>query len=155
LQQYIPREQRENIFLNGKDGGKFALTHADKFDRVLVDAPCSGERHLLKNSEELSEWSPKRSKKLALRQYALMTAALITAKPRGRIVYSTCALSPFENDDVIEELLRRKPGSFEVQRDHSQSGESTKYGRIFLPDAGHGGPIYYAILTKLDPVTAT
>jgi 16S rRNA C967 or C1407 C5-methylase (RsmB/RsmF family) len=147
IQQYIPREVRESIFLNGKDGGRFAVTHPQHFDRVLVDAPCSGERHLLRNSKELSQWSESRSKKLAQRQYALLTAALLTCKPGGRVVYSTCSISPYENDSVIAELARRKEGTFSVEQPGDSShGEKTEFGMQFLPDKAGWGPIYYSVL---------
>jgi 16S rRNA C967 or C1407 C5-methylase (RsmB/RsmF family) len=147
IQQYVPRDVREKIFLNGKDGGRFAKTHPHYFDRVLVDAPCSGERHLLRNPKELSQWSESRSKKLAGRQYALLTASLLTCKPGGRVVYSTCSISPHENDSVIAELLRRKAGQFVVEKvEVSGEAEATEFGVQFLPDRNAWGPIYYSVL---------
>ena len=150
IQQYIPREVRDHVFVTGKDAGKFALTHKNYFDKILVDAPCSGERHLLENAKELAGWTESRSKKLAQRQYALLTAALLSAKKSGRIVYSTCTISPIENDQVIEELLRRKAGTFEVVKPSimPMGAESTKYGIQFLPDQCGFGPIYYCILKR-------
>lgn len=153
MQQYIPRELRDHIFVTGKEGGKFALTHKEYFDRILVDAPCSGERHLLKNQKEMQDWSPSRTKKLAQRQYALLTAALLACKQGGRIVYSTCSISTLENDGVIEELFRRKGEVFRLVEQENLSandkGEKTKFGQIFLPDICQMGPIYFSILEKL------
>ena len=149
IQQYIPRNVRDRVWVTGKDGGKFALTHKEKFDRILVDAPCSGERHLLASPKDLADWSPSRSEKLAQRQYALLTAALLAVKPDGRIVYSTCALSPLENDGVIKKLLKKKEG-FEVLLTDLPvpEAERTEFGIQFLPDRCGYGPIYYSVLQK-------
>ena len=151
LQQYIPREERNHIWVNGKDAGLYAISHPGHFDRILVDAPCSGEEHLLETPAELKEWKVSRSEKLAQRQYALLTAALLAVKSGGRIVYSTCALSPFENDQVIERLLTKKKDQFEVVMNAEvfEGEERTSYGRQFLPDRSGLGPIYFSILRKL------
>jgi 5-methylcytosine rRNA methyltransferase NSUN4 len=148
IQQYIPRDVRDRVWVTGKEGGKFALTHKDSFDRILVDAPCSGERHLLRTPKELSQWSESRSKKLAQRQYALMTAALIACKSGGRIVYATCSISPLENDQVIQRLMKKKEGEFKVVQLSSSLGEPTECGRQFLPDKDAQGPIYFSVLEK-------
>jgi len=110
IQNYIPRDVRSIIHVKGKDGGKYALTHREYFDKILIDAPCSGERHLLENQKELGLWTLSRSKKLAQRQYALLTAGLLALRPGGHLVYSTCSISPLENDGVIETLLKKKEG---------------------------------------------
>ena len=147
IQQYIPREIRNRVWVTGKDGGKFALTHREKFDRILVDAPCSGERHLLRTPSELIAWKKSRSEKLAQRQYALMTAALIACRSGGRIVYATCSISPLENDGVIERLMKKKEGQFKVLP--ATDGEPTAFGTQFLPDRGGTGPIYFSALEKI------
>jgi 16S rRNA C967 or C1407 C5-methylase (RsmB/RsmF family) len=148
IQQYVPRDIRDRIWVTGKDGGKFALTHKQKFDRILVDAPCSGERHLFETAKELQEWKVSRSEKLAQRQYALLTAALLAAKPGGRIVYSTCSISDLENDLVIERLLKKKEGQFEVLESSlpMTEAERTRFGIQMWPDRCEAGPIYYSVL---------
>ncbi len=149
IQQYIPRDVRDRVWVTGKDGGKFALTHAQKFDRVLVDAPCSGERHLFETKKELEEWKPSRSEKLAQRQYALLTAALIATRPEGRIVYSTCSISDLENDLVIKKLQHKKAGKFvvlETELPPVPGAEKTEFGIRMWPDRSAAGPIYYSVL---------
>jgi 16S rRNA C967 or C1407 C5-methylase (RsmB/RsmF family) len=149
IQQYIPRDVRDRIWVTGKDGGKFALTHKQKFDRILVDAPCSGERHLFETVKELEEWKPSRSEKLAQRQYALLTAALLACRPGGRIVYSTCSISNLENDLVIEKLLKKKEDQFQVLETAlppRAGAEKTKHGIQMWPDKCEAGPIYYSVL---------
>lgn len=148
IQQYVPRSIRDRVRVSGKDGGKFALTHKQTFDRILVDAPCTGERHLLQNKKELSLWSESRSKKLAQRQYALLTAALLSAKPGARIVYSTCSISPYENDQVIDKLLQKKEGFSVVEYQPLLPGaEMTKHGWLWLPDKSGFGPIFMSVVS--------
>ncbi len=118
------------------------------FDRILVDAPCSGERHLLSSPNELQRWSLKGSKRLAVRQNALLCAAIDAVKPGGRVVYSTCSISPLENDSVIERLSRSRSGKFKVLKIEGEMGEPTEHGWLILPDKYGCGPIYTAVLER-------
>lgn len=150
IQQYVPRDIRNRVRITGKDGGVFSQTHANHFDRILVDAPCSGERHLLKSPKHQQEWNSKMSGKLALRQYALLSGALEAVKPGGRIVYSTCSLSNLENDLVIEKLLQKKFDRVRIGSVEAEIGEPTTFGRILLPDqALKAGPLYWCVLEKI------
>lgn len=155
IQNYVSRDVRNLIHVKGKDGGKYALTHKEYFDKILIDAPCSGERHLLENQKELAEWTLSRTKKLAQRQYALLTAALLALKPGGTMVYSTCSISPLENDGVLETLLKKKDGFEIIEADLGAEifkivgvPEKTKYGCLYLPDQSGIGPIYFCVMRK-------
>lgn len=157
IQQYVDRTTRDRVRVSGKDGGLFTKSHPETFDKILLDAPCSGERHLLQNQKELSLWTKSRTEKLAQRQYALLTAALICLKPQGRLVYSTCALSPEENDQVLKKLLKKKEGfqiltsaeeGFPEMKDFEVSIEKTEYGHQVLPDKNGFGPLYWAVIVK-------
>lgn len=152
IQQYIPRDIRDRVWVTGRDGGKFALSHAEKFDRVLIDAPCSGERHLFADDAALKEWKKTRSEKLAQRQYALLTAGLIALKPGGRMVYSTCSISPLENDQVIARLRKKKGEQFSVLESElpCEGAERTELGIQILPDQTGFGPMYYCVLSKAE-----
>ncbi|MGZ3774757.1 MAG: RsmB/NOP family class I SAM-dependent RNA methyltransferase [Pseudobdellovibrionaceae bacterium] len=149
IQQYVPREVRNRVWVTGKDAVQFGLKEPDSFDRILLDAPCSGERHILENETALKEWSPRRTEHLATRQYSLLSAALLAVKPSGRIVYSTCSISPTENDEVIRKLLKKKKNSVKLcEFSLGIGGESTEFGTIFLPDACGFGPLYFSVLEK-------
>lgn len=149
IQQYVPRSLRPQIFVRGQDGIRFGLTAKKSFDRVLLDAPCSGERHLIENAKELAQWKPKRIKSLAKKQYGLLAAAIEAVKPGGRIVYSTCALSPEENDLVVARALERKSGVEIVELPApSPFAERTTLGWMHLPDACGFGPLYFAVLRR-------
>jgi 16S rRNA C967 or C1407 C5-methylase (RsmB/RsmF family) len=123
----------------------------DEFDRVLADVPCSGERHLFENQSELSLWTEKRTKNLAVRQYSLLSSAWLACKPGGRIVYSTCSISPMENDEVVQKLIKkRKPEILTWSAaDNLDFVEKTEHGYQILPDRSGFGPMYFAVIRKV------
>lgn len=150
FQQYIPRHIRERFWIKGQDGVQFGLKEPGQYDRVLLDAPCSGERHLLENEAALKEWSPRRTEHLASRQYALLAAAFLAVREGGRIVYSTCSISPAENDEVVARLIKKKKGEVQLVKMPSPHPEAeiTDCGYIFMPDRSGFGPLYFAVLEK-------
>ena len=144
------------------------------YDKVLVDAPCSSERHLIhaqakaelsgRVSDEMARWSPTASKRLAKTQAELLMTALKAVRVGGKIVYATCSLSEDENDGVVEKVIaqigkERKKGSIqwsvklELHQDElDEWAERTKHGWIVLPDhpsGGRWGPLFFAVLVKI------
>jgi NOL1/NOP2/sun family putative RNA methylase len=85
---------------NGRDLG----LAPGQFDRVLVDAPCSGEGTLRKRSQS-QPWRPQYSQRIAKVQRDLLTQALRLVKPGGVVVYGTCTFAPEENEAVIDAVL--------------------------------------------------
>ncbi|MCD6464172.1 RsmB/NOP family class I SAM-dependent RNA methyltransferase [Candidatus Woesearchaeota archaeon] len=75
------------------------------FDRVLLDAPCSGTGTISKSLKTLQIWNPNMVKKLAGQQKALLAAGFKALKPNGVLVYSTCTLEPEEDEGVVSWLL--------------------------------------------------
>jgi 16S rRNA (cytosine967-C5)-methyltransferase len=74
------------------------------FDKVLVDAPCSGTGTLRRNPEIRWRLTPVDIVKLAEQQKQILRRAVEMVKPGGRLVYSTCSVEPEENEEVIEEI---------------------------------------------------
>lgn len=137
------------------------------YDRVLLDAPCSSERHILhaqaragragQISPELARWRPGGAKALAKVQGALLWEALHAVKVAGRVVYATCALGTVENDGVVERLVailerekaklgwgvRVETGAVAEEQELNQTldalTERTQFGRIAVPDHLGGG----------------
>lgn len=109
------------------------------FDKVLVDAPCSGEGMFRKNSEARAEWSEEHVKSCAERQILILNSAKNALKDGGVIVYSTCTFSEEENEGVITRFLSENP-DFELEDAHVHFGRSTlEYARrIFPMDGGEG-----------------
>lgn len=152
IREYLPHEMRQNVFVQGKDGNYYGMNKADVFDRVLADVPCSGERHLLENPQEFSEWTKRRSENLAVRQYSLLSSAYLSCRVGGQIVYSTCSISPLENDGVVKKLKKKRSVEFLEFPDVEKYLflEKTEYGYQILPDRSHGyGPMYFSIIRKL------
>jgi 16S rRNA (cytosine967-C5)-methyltransferase len=94
------------------------LPFAGKFDRILVDAPCSGTGTLMRNPEIKWKLTPEDITDLQGRQVAILQNALALLAPDGRLVYSTCSLEPEENEAVpalagvahVRGTLQRIPG---------------------------------------------
>jgi 16S rRNA (cytosine1407-C5)-methyltransferase len=80
------------------------------FDKVLLDAPCSGEGQVYFEGESpLRFWSIKRVKAMTKIQKSLIESAFKALKPGGLLVYSTCTLEPGENEDVVQHLITKYP----------------------------------------------
>ena len=75
------------------------------FDKVLVDAPCSGEGMFRKNPEAVKEWSREHVLSCAERQLSILKSAAHVVKNGGELVYSTCTFSYEENEGVIKRFL--------------------------------------------------
>jgi len=94
--------------LQNRTGESYGGSHRGCFDRVLVDAPCSGEAMLHQgDTVRCATWSIRRVRRLATQQVRLLTAGLRTLKPGGVLVYATCTYAPEENEGVLERVLNR------------------------------------------------
>ena len=76
------------------------------FDKILVDAPCSGEGTIRSSPATLQMWNPNTIKSLSKLQKGLVSAALEILKVGGEIVYSTCTHAPEENEEVVDFILK-------------------------------------------------
>jgi 16S rRNA (cytosine967-C5)-methyltransferase len=88
------------------------------FDRVLVDAPCSGLGALRRNPDARWRLSPEDPARLAEIQSALLASAAKSLRPGGALVYSTCTLTGEENDAVVEAFLAETPGFERAEAAH-------------------------------------
>ncbi len=150
ISEHLPESVAKHITVTGHDAARWSLYEQDRYDRILLDAPCSSERHILGSPEHLKKWGPARTKHLAIKEYSMLVSALEAVKRGGIIVYSTCALSPLENDGVLEKLSRKRKGRFELISPDLPFGERTTYGWQVLPDTEGGhGPMYIAKLKRI------
>ena len=81
------------------------------FDKILVDAPCSGTGTIMKSLKTVAIWNPNMIRRLAGQQKQLISTAFDALKPGGTMVYSTCSLEPEENEGVITHLLEKYPNA--------------------------------------------
>ena len=79
------------------------------FDKILVDAPCSGEGMFRKEEAAVTDWSPETVAMCAQRQLEILQCAGRMLRPGGRLVYSTCTFAPAENEGTISRFLEQAP----------------------------------------------
>jgi 16S rRNA C967 or C1407 C5-methylase (RsmB/RsmF family) len=100
-----------------------------KFDRVLLDAPCSCEGVIAKDTTRKTSHTPQDVDYCSSRQDKLIEVAARMVKPGGILVYSTCSFAPEENEMVVDRLLQ-KLGSFAVEPLEYGSSGLTRFGDI-------------------------
>lgn len=151
-----------NISITCADGtlASSTMEKAGPFDKILIDAPCSSDRHLVQQGAvAMSRWSSGTPKVNAERQLKLLMNAIWLLKEGGMLLYATCALSPHENDMVVEKFLKKAKKQFQLEvlpLDEevrlwvpSMASESTDWGTSILPDKTGYGPLYFARIRKL------
>jgi 16S rRNA (cytosine1407-C5)-methyltransferase len=105
----IERMNLVNTGIIHSKGELLSKIYSDYFDKVLVDAPCSGLGIVQKKGEVSDWWSKTRAERLGELQLKLLVAAVKMTKPGGEIVYSTCTLTVEENEMVLDTVLRKYP----------------------------------------------
>ncbi len=88
-----------------EDPAKLVAAWGERFDRVLVDAPCSGEGMFRKSEAAVREWSPGHVQACARRQAGILESAAALLRPGGTLVYSTCTFAVEENEDTVARFL--------------------------------------------------
>lgn len=158
----LSETEKSKVSFSLKDA--LSLRGESLFDAVLLDAPCSSERHVMSEAKYLAAWKEERVKLLARKQLSLIKKAAALLKENGFLLYCTCALTKAENDEVISKaLLKRKElrlissDLYEIKSEfarlfpaHSPPHfEKLEHGFISLPDTSNGaGPLYFALLRK-------
>lgn len=92
---------------------KLAENFPEFFDKILVDAPCSGEGMFRKDPDTAKAWKPEKPLECARMQQEIILRAADMLRPGGRLLYSTCTFSPEENEQMISFLMKERP-EFEV-----------------------------------------
>ena len=88
----------------------------ERFDRILLDAPCSSEsRFQVGKPDSFDYWKLKKIKESSRKQRKLVYSAVQCLKPGGTLVYSTCSFAPEENEAVIDYILKKFPHQLELQ----------------------------------------
>jgi len=104
-----------NIVTYLKDGARVGTACPERFDRVLLDAPCSSEgRFHINNPDSFAYWSLNKIKAMSKKQWPLLQSAFHALKPGGLLIYSTCTFAPEENEMMIQKLLTAFPDELKL-----------------------------------------
>lgn len=106
LSQNIERMGIRNCVVCNETPERMAAFFPNFFDRIVVDAPCSGEGMFRKDETAVTEWSEAHVSMCADRQYGILREAAKMLKPGGVLVYSTCTFAPEEDEGVISRFVR-------------------------------------------------
>nr|OQO31730.1 hypothetical protein B0A51_01078 [Rachicladosporium sp. CCFEE 5018] len=186
LSQYLPASlvtagQQKVLQFDGIKGAQAFPLGVGGYDKALVDAPCSSERHIIHAeakassgkvgavADEVARWSPATSKRMAETQQDLLMTALRAVRIGGVVLYATCSISTEENDGVVEKALtelgkKSKKGELtwtaevvkfdaQVEPGLESFAERTTYGWLVLPDHPNGGRWGPLYFTKLIKAT--
>ena len=106
MRQIFQAYDKPHIEIWGQKAETIFYSYPEYFDKILIDSPCSSEKHIIQEPKELQKWSYGRIKTLSKRQKNLLKAVWMALKPGGTLVYSTCAVTPEENEKVVDDFLR-------------------------------------------------
>ena len=109
LSRNMERMAVSNALVTNEHPQRLAQQFAGLFDRVLIDAPCSGEGMFRKEEAAVTDWSPETVEMCARRQGEILDSGAQLVKPGGRLVYSTCTFAPQENEEAVAAFLQRHP----------------------------------------------
>ena len=109
LSRNIERMAVSNALVTNEHPENLAKRFGGFFDRVLVDAPCSGEGMFRKEEAAITDWSVETVQMCARRQAEILHSAARMVKPGGRLVYSTCTFAPEEDELAVAAFLEAHP----------------------------------------------
>lgn len=145
LNTFQEHNQKEPIY-HTQNAATLFKRYPEHFDRILLDAPCSSEKHIWHSQKHLDQWKPGRIKQLKQRQISLINGLFLALKPGGTLVYSTCAINSQENQEVIKKFLKK----------HQEQAQIIDYPQ-HLPGHQNDSPYGFIDITKekndnLDPM---
>jgi len=114
LSANMQRSGIKSVALSHYDASVFGTWLPERFDAVLLDAPCSGEGAIRKDDKAMANWSLASIEEIADVQKELIESAFKALKPGGTLIYSTCTLNRSENQAVCQHLLDLYPDVIEV-----------------------------------------
>ena len=109
LSQNVERMAISNALVLNEAPATLAQRFPGFFDRILVDAPCSGEGMFRKEAAAVADWTEELVDMCARRQGEILDAAAKMLRPGGRLVYSTCTFAPREDEEAVAAFLERHP----------------------------------------------
>ncbi|XP_048207180.1 5-methylcytosine rRNA methyltransferase NSUN4 isoform X2 [Perognathus longimembris pacificus] len=167
LNIYVPQESREGnrVRVTSWDGRKWGELEGDTYDRVLVDVPCTTDRHSLhKDENNIFHRSRKKERQLLpMLQVQLLAAGLLATRPGGHVVYSTCSLSHLQNEYVVQGAIEILDNQYNIKvqvEDMSHFRKlfmdtfyffpSCQVGELVIPNLlANFGPMYFCKMCRL------
>ena len=157
LSENIERTGIKNAVVTNETPQRLSEKYLNFFDKIIVDAPCSGEGMFRKEPRAVTEWSIEHTVSCAARQKNILESALKMLKPGGYLIYSTCTFAPEENEQIAAYLIDRGMKLTEIQNlSMLESGRTewsgsdhdmTKTRRIF-PHKQNGEGHFIALFKK-------
>ena len=99
----------DNAFVTNETPARLADAFEGYFDKILVDAPCSGEGMFRKEQAVARDWTPEKSEYFAGQQREIVRQAVRMLRPGGKLLYSTCTFAPCEDEQTIAWMLEQFP----------------------------------------------
>ena len=115
LAENITRLGIKNAVVTNETPQRLAEKYPNFFDKIIVDAPCSGEGMFKKTPSAITEWSLEHTYSCAVRQKKILAEAAKMLKGGGKLLYSTCTFAPCENEGVVDWFLSAYP-EFELEK---------------------------------------
>ncbi|NXD80415.1 NSUN4 methyltransferase, partial [Halcyon senegalensis] len=165
LHSYLPKEIRETVRVTSYDGRNWGELEGGTFHKVLVDVPCTTDRHSV-TEDDNNIFHKRRTKErqmLPMLQLQLLMAGILATKPGGEVVYSTCSLSPLQNEYVVERALEIAETQFHISvhledlshfrtlfQDTFSFFSECRLGELVLPHlTANFGPMYFCKLRRM------
>ena len=150
LSRNIERMAVPNALVTNEHPANLAQRFPGFFDRVLVDAPCSGEGMFRKEEAAVTDWSQETVEMCARRQAEILHSAARMVRPGGRLVYSTCTFAPEEDELAVEAFLQSHPEFEPVDLDAPWFVPVPNGGHRMWPHKLLGEGHFAAVLKKTD-----
>jgi NOL1/NOP2/fmu family ribosome biogenesis protein len=138
LSENVERLGIKNCIVTSEYPDKLSQNFNEYFDKIMVDAPCSGEGMFRKNHDACAEWSLESVEMCAERQAQILDCAYEMLIPGGRICYSTCTFAKLEDEEAVAAFIKRHPDMTLIEE------------RRLWPHQVKGEGHYAALLEKAD-----
>eukprot|EP00058_Branchiostoma_floridae_P011637 XP_002597125.1 hypothetical protein BRAFLDRAFT_279290 [Branchiostoma floridae] len=169
LRLYLQRglSVQKGVKVTSFDGCRWGKVSANSFDRVLVDVPCTTDRHSLTHDEKTNIFHVARARErteLTDLQVKLLSSALAAVRPGGEVVYSTCTMSQMQNEGVVYMAMEHAnqnsnilaevadvSGLVQFFRNTFTFSEGCRIGALVLPSLPNNwGPMYFCRLRRIN-----
>ena len=138
-----------NVVITNNDLSKIYKLYLNSFDKIVLDAPCSGSGMFRKDDKMIKDWSYNKVLKFRETQKELLSIAYEMLKPGGVIAYSTCSFSMEEDEDVIESLLLNSDAKvIDIKDELYYQNRNKPLGIHLLPSLFPGEGHYICLIQK-------